>query len=305
MSTNAPTTKHPPLPVGPAFARIAAGVDGFPEGRDAAALGSAIAAATGADLLLAGVTVELLVPPLGLDMNDLTSKTQTMLGAVRAANAPSARTATARDISIPHALTRIVEREHRDLLVVGSSRDAADGRVRIGKRTRQLLGQLACPIAVAPRGLADRRDFSIRSIGVAYDIGPESEAALAVAHALAANSGAGLHIRTVIDDRVPASWSLLANRLLPPIWDEIIQSEQSSRGQTLAELAGASTVTVDTSAPRGRPVDVLRELSDEVDLLVLGSRRWGAAARVLLGSVGEGLLQDAGCAVLAIPRPAA
>jgi nucleotide-binding universal stress UspA family protein len=50
-------------------------------------------------------------------------------------------------------------------------------------------------------------------------------------------------------------------------------------------------------------VELLHELCDQVDLLVIGSRRWGSAARVLLGSVGESLLQAAGCSVLAVPRP--
>ena len=47
------------------------------------------------------------------------------------------------------------------------------------------------------------------------------------------------------------------------------------------------------------------ELGEQVDLLVIGSRRWGAAARVLVGSTGEAVLHDAGCAVLVVPRPGA
>ena len=43
------------------FSHLAVGVDGFDEGQDAAALGSALAAATGAELLLAGVILDPLV----------------------------------------------------------------------------------------------------------------------------------------------------------------------------------------------------------------------------------------------------
>ena len=46
------------------------------------------------------------------------------------------------------------------------------------------------------------------------------------------------------------------------------------------------------------------ELGEQVDLLVIGSRRWGAATRVLVGSTGEALLHDAACPVLVVPRPA-
>jgi nucleotide-binding universal stress UspA family protein len=55
---------------------------------------------------------------------------------------------------------------------------------------------------------------------------------------------------------------------------------------------------------RGRPADALLALAAEVDLLVIGSRRWGSGQRVLLGSTGEALMHDAPCAVLAVPRPA-
>jgi nucleotide-binding universal stress UspA family protein len=35
------------------------------------------------------------------------------------------------------------------------------------------------------------------------------------------------------------------------------------------------------------------------------SRRWGPVSRLLLGSTGEPLMRDAGCAVLAVPGPPA
>jgi nucleotide-binding universal stress UspA family protein len=54
---------------------------------------------------------------------------------------------------------------------------------------------------------------------------------------------------------------------------------------------------------RGRPADALMELCERVDLLVIGSRRWGGAARVLLGRTGEALMHDASAAVLVVPRP--
>jgi len=54
---------------------------------------------------------------------------------------------------------------------------------------------------------------------------------------------------------------------------------------------------------RGRPASALLELSRGVDLLVIGSRRWGMVARLVLGSTGEALLHDAECPVLVVPRP--
>jgi nucleotide-binding universal stress UspA family protein len=55
---------------------------------------------------------------------------------------------------------------------------------------------------------------------------------------------------------------------------------------------------------RGRPADALLRLAGEVGLVVIGSRRWGPVARMLLGSTGEALRPDATCPVLVV-RPSA
>jgi nucleotide-binding universal stress UspA family protein len=62
------------------------------------------------------------------------------LRALRAFLAPDARIAVETDRSVPRGLARVVSRGHPDLLVLGSSRRAAEWRVRIGRCTRQLLG---------------------------------------------------------------------------------------------------------------------------------------------------------------------
>jgi nucleotide-binding universal stress UspA family protein len=51
----------------------------------------------------------------------------------------------------------------------------------------------------------------------------------------------------------------------------------------------------------GRPADWLLDLCEHVDLVVIGSRRWGAVARLMLGSTGEALMHDASCPVLVVP----
>jgi nucleotide-binding universal stress UspA family protein len=56
---------------------------------------------------------------------------------------------------------------------------------------------------------------------------------------------------------------------------------------------------------RGRPAALLDQLSVEVDLLVLGSRRWGPLTRVLLGGTGEALMHGARSSVMVVPRPRA
>jgi len=83
------------------------------------------------------------------------------------------------------ALRRVVRREHHDLLVVGSGRDAADGRVAVGHTARGLLGRLECPLAMAPLGLRDRSKRRLERVGVGFDGWPEARAAVGLAGSIA------------------------------------------------------------------------------------------------------------------------
>jgi len=305
MTSSAPARRQRRATRAPAITRIAAGIDGFPEGRDAAALGQLLAQATGAHLTLVAVYTAPLVPtPPELGYTSLRKQSLRALREVRDSLAPGARTVTASDHSVARSLHRVVRRYHSDLLVVGSSRDALEGRVRIGKRTRQLLCHSDCALAVAPRGIHTNPRSGLNRIAVGYDGGPESDAALALAATIAAGGGAELQVEAVVDDRVPGIiWSGLAEAIRPE-WDQVIEDEMDQiREQALAtgRLTGAQ---FDVTVARGRPADRLLALSDTVDLLVIGSRRWGPRARLLLGSTGEALMHDAACAVLAVPRPA-
>jgi len=304
MPTSVPESQHTSGSDRPLIMHIAAGVDGFPEGRDAAALGQSLAEATGAELMLVAVHSPALLPvPPALSYRSLRRESELELREVRDSLAPGARTLTATDHSVPRALHHVVERHNRDLLVVGSSRRGPEGHVRIGKRTRQLLCHFECALAVAPRGLHTNSHRGLRRIGVGYDGSPESESALALAVSIAAGAGADLHVEAVVDDRVPLFARSALSGIIEAEWGEAISAEMEEiRAGAIAagERIGAQ---LDVGVARGRPADVLLELSEDLDLLVIGSRNWGPAARVLLGSTGEALMHDAACAVLAVPRP--
>lgn len=69
--------------------RIAVGVDGHPEGRDAVALGRAIAGSTGAELMLVAVQPDSLVPmPREMGRAALRKEAEKMLREVRDSLAP-------------------------------------------------------------------------------------------------------------------------------------------------------------------------------------------------------------------------
>ena len=304
-SSSSRSTPAYPDPGARVIERIAVGIDGFDEGRDAAALGATIARETGAELLLVAVHPDpLVVLPRELGWTGLRRRAEAVLRETRDAIAPGARIDVETDWSVPRALERVVKREQRDLLVLGSSRSGPDGSVRIGKRTRQLLCHSTCALAVAPRGLSARPVRELARVGVGYDGGPESNAALAVAGSIAQAVGAQLRVRGVVDDRLPAvGWSHLERERVKTMWDEILEPELRSLGDEAQRAAEATTVAAEVEVLRGRPADALLELADQVDLLVIGSRRWGTVARVLLGSTGEALMHDARCPIMVVPRP--
>jgi nucleotide-binding universal stress UspA family protein len=75
--------------------------------------------------------------------------------------------------------------------------------------------------------------------------------------------------------------------------------------QDLEAATKLTAAPVEIDVQRGRPADRLLGLSRDVDLLLIGSRRWGTVSRLVLGSTGEAVLHDAACPVIAVPRPRA
>jgi nucleotide-binding universal stress UspA family protein len=283
------------------IARIAVGVDGSPQGRDAVTLGALIANATAAELMLVRVLPDPSAPLL--TVSDPKREAQAALTELRDSIAPGARIATETDLSVPSALQRVVRRERCELLVVGSSRRGADGRVRIGTCTRHLLSSLDCALAIAPRGMERHQHRELRKIGVGYDAGPESEAAFSLAGSLAAAADAELHVRAVVDDRVRTLVRSALGSLVATEWTDVIAREKERLRNLTVAAAQAIDPYVYAHVLPGHPSEVLLSLSSEVDLIVVGSRRWGPIARLVLGSTGEAVVHDAACPVLAVPRP--
>jgi nucleotide-binding universal stress UspA family protein len=293
MPAGSPDALHP----------IAIGVDERDEGRDAVVLGTSLASATNAELLLAGVYPEPIFPvPEALSRRALRAETLASLGQVRDELAPGATVTAECDLSVAHGLARVVRRRRAGLLVLGSSPRAKTGRIAIGARTRQLLEHAGCPLAVAPRGIAKRGAPKLATIGLGYDGGPEASAALGFAVALAHAAHATLRVRAVVDARrwVGAAYAVSID------WKSLIEDERAGMLRRVDTALENVEGTVEREVVVGSAGSELSALSESVDLLVIGSRRWGAIARVVSGSTGEALLSGgASCPVVLVPRPKA
>ena len=146
-----------------------------------------------------------------------------------------------------------------------------------------------------PDGYADDPQ-DIRTVGLAYNDTPEAEAALAIARSLAAEHRATVRALTAV------SLSSGAAR-----WDpfgagsgEMIDWLQYAAKDRLRSLDG-----VEGRVAVGLPGDELTAFSDEVDLLVVGSRSYGPLRRLMFGSTSAHLARTARCPLLVLPRSAA
>ena len=284
-----------------AFNHIVVGCDGSPEGRDAVVLGATIAAATGADLTLLGVFSNAVFPIRGVtDRRTVRRHAEAALRAERRAFAPDAMVHAVADFSVPHALRRHAEQRRADLVIVGSERSAEDGQAKISRRGRQLVQNAPFAVAIAARGLHERQ-FKLASIGVGYDGGGEADVALATAATLARPAGATVSVLSVVEDRVPrmsgSQWMRTSD------WAALHDRRREDALVAAKEAAALLDVSSEIDAIVGDPGLRMVALSKTCDLVVVGSRRWGAIARIVFGSVGETLVTGAGCSVMVVPRP--
>ena len=286
--------------------RIAAAIDGRPEGRDAATLMQALASATGAEPMLVAVENDITMLLPNADWKGIRQDTMRMLRRTRDELAPEARTVAGRDTSIVRGLEQIVARDHRQLLVLGSSRRGGDQKITVGHITRQLIHDLACPIAVAPRGLASRPDYALRRVAVGFDGGSHAAAALALGTELAEGASAELHVLGVVDDRIPSpSWAEMWLQPFRDEWDKTIDDQVATLERQIQDAVADSSADVYPAVVRGVASQALGALSERVDVVVIGSRRWGVAARMLLGGTGEALARNCRAPLVIVPAPAA
>ncbi len=195
--------------------------------------------------------------------------------------------------STGEGLHRLTEAHGADLLVLGSSRRGRLGRAMLGDDTRASLNGGSCAVAIAPVGYAElKRDLSV--IGVAYDGSEESMAALAVARELAAANGAALQACEVVSLPGYAYSSAFAVG-----WVENVDSVVAAAQARLDALAG-----VDGRAVHGVTGEELAAFGRDVDLLIVGSRGYGPARRLIQGSTSNYLLGHARCALLVLTRDA-
>ena len=204
--------------------------------------------------------------------------------------------------SAARALHEAAEELGAGLLVVGSSERGGVGRVVPGSTAQRLLHGAPCPIAVVPRSW--RRGDGLRTIGVGYVDTAEGHDALEGALALARRSGAKLRVLSAAKER-PATETYGGGDALTPAarYEEFTSALRVSAEQAVeAATSGVSDVEIEPDVSVGDPADFLIAASEQLDLLICGSRGYGPARAVLLGGVSRRVVSEARCPVIVLAR---
>lgn len=199
------------------------------------------------------------------------------------------------DYAPARGIKRYAREEDLDLIVLGRTERGGLSRAVLGDVARGVLHGAECPVLCVARSRAAAK-VEPRRIGVAYDRSPEAEEALAIAVQVARTQpGAVLELVEAIDVSVA-----------PEIWGgdltEHLGRVLEPAGARLTAIADGLPVPATGLAATGSVHDVIRDLSTRVDLLVCGSRGWGAAGRIAFGSTADRLVHHAPCPVLVVPR---
>jgi nucleotide-binding universal stress UspA family protein len=197
------------------------------------------------------------------------------------------------------ALHEAAEELGATMLVAGASHHHGIGRLAPGAVAERLLHAAPCAVAIVP-SLSGEGPVALRRIGVAFVDGPEGAAALALAAELARRAGGRVRTLTVLEP-LPTSAVVTPDGTPAPDLSELRRERvdaiaAKARAGIPDELLEAAHVL------EGRAADALAHASEELDLLVCGSRGYGPVRSLLLGGVTSTLAHTTACPLLVVPR---
>ncbi|UGS34410.1 Universal stress protein [Capillimicrobium parvum] len=198
------------------------------------------------------------------------------------------------------ALHEVAEEADAELVVVGSSHRGALRRILPGTTAAQVLSAAPCAVAVAPIGFSENRPGRIQSVGAGFDGGPESAGALQRAARLAVEQRAVLRAFAVVEP-VERTFGWAGDWIYP----EYVADAVATMREELAAARGAlheAPRRVTEEVLEGDPATELVRVSEQVDVLVLGSRGYGPVGRLVVGSVAARVATAAACPLVLCPR---
>jgi nucleotide-binding universal stress UspA family protein len=275
------------------FKNVLVGVDGRDGGRDAIALAQDLGGPR-ARYALANVISGSIPGRAGAFWLTTTRQhAQNLLDDERHQVGIAASTIVACEPSPGRALHDLALSEHADLIVVGAGHRRGLPRVLLGDDARGTLDRPPCAVAVAPTGYR-HHPAGWTTIGVSDDGSTLSDRALEVACELSHVHHTSVRALSIIGAESLSYRELMLTDWLP-VADRL---EERRRARLLA------WPDVEPEVLRGDAVELLIELSDEVDLLIVATRGQGRLKRVLNGSTAHRLAAAVRCPLLILsPAP--
>ena len=283
--------------------KVVVGFDSGAESDDALLLAHALAEADRAELHVAIVLPRTPIPferaVAGRQLSEQLDEQLYESAASRLGGADFARASLDGGVagrSAARALYEYAKQEQADLIVVGSCRHGKVGRVLTGSVGESLLRGAPCAVAVAPRGFARQEQHGFALIGVGYDGSSEADLALKEAERLSHTLNAQLHMITV----VPTAHGVVNAKL-----EELERTALRRQYRGILEWGASNVmegVPKETLLLEGDPATILADQGGDLDLLVLGSRGYGAIRSALLGAVSSEVIRNAPCPVVVTPR---
>jgi len=200
------------------------------------------------------------------------------------------------EISVPAGLTKVAERVEAEAMIIGSSHRGPIGRVLMGDQGSRLASGSPCAVIVIPRGWGRQDQSGISKVGIAYNGSGESEAALEFGHDLAGKLGASIELIGVVPAIINPGRIAHTDRG----YQELLIDEMEKTVGAAVERFGKDEAS--TRVMTGNAADELAGASEDVDLLVVGSRSYGPLRRVLLGGTSFRVTRSAACPVVVVPR---
>ncbi len=212
------------------------------------------------------------------------------------------------DSTAARGIARALDELQAALIVLGSSHRSAVGSMLVGTTAERVIHASSCPVVVVPKGYT-RPEGGVRVIGAAFAATDEGREALHAGASLARAGHVTLRAITVLDPEHAAeqSDSLMAYHHHDT---SVTESESAVRRledeaqlrEAVAKLGDGIEIDMDVLV--AEPADGLVAASQNLDLLVMGSRALGPKRAVLLGSVSRKVMERASCPVLILPRGA-
>ena len=136
-----------------------------------------------------------------------------------------------------------------------------------------------------------------RTVVLATDLSPTSEAATTAALDLASNLGARLLAVSVVD---PGALRLPGGRYLARV--DQVRAERERFAQELVARGRSMGVAVDFLVWEGDPGEAIIDAAqaEHADMIVVGSHGRGTVGRFLIGSVSDHVVRNASCPVLVV-----